>query len=76
MGFAQQGDQAGIQVLVGVFYGADDFPGRRSQMNGKKEVEKGQETCTFIDMLRVSRHMLVSVPGCTVWSLWHNQTPL
>lgn len=45
-------------------------------MNGKKEVERGQETGTFIDMLRVSRHMLVSVPGCTVWSLRHNQTPL
>lgn len=76
MGFAQQGGQAGVKVLVGVYYGVDDFPGRRNQMNGKKEVERGQEACTFINMLRVSQHMLVTLPGCTVWSPWHTQTPL
>lgn len=75
MGFAQQGGQAGIKVLVGIYYGMDAFPGRRNQMNGKKEVERGQEAFTFIDTLRVSQHM-ITIPGCTVWSPWHTQSPL
>lgn len=75
MDFAQQGGQAGTKVLVGI-YGVDKFPGRRNQMNGKKEVERAQEACAVVDMLRVSQHMLVSVPGCTVWSPWHTQTTI